>query len=237
MQTHGGLEIFANRLEWEVEACRKEQPYDILPPAGPQAAAAKAQQGNSGDQSRLSVEAEELENRVDVDPYSGSVLTTSTLQPEPFTEPIENVICLPQRTSLLEMMLNFLKKSISDTSLFDSIRHLMEGTLPATLRHIISNPKYYGASLFLLVTDVVTAYVCLASSSLSSLQDSGLTDVMLHSLLVKDVPATKGVLVSLPNIFRVLCLNDRGLHSFVAYKPFEGLFKKGKALLTPWLCA
>ena len=102
--------------------------------------------------------------------------------------------------------------------------------------------------MFLLATDVVTAYVfqvpyythfllCLAKSILlqisllqepsllSSLQDKGLTDVVLQALLVKDVPATREVLASLPNVFSALCLNTRGLEAFVECKPFERLFK------------
>ena len=67
--------------------------------------------------------------------------------------------CLPQRAALLKSMLNFLKKAISDPAFSDSIRHVMEGSLPSSLKHIISNAEYYGPSLFLLATDVVTAYV------------------------------------------------------------------------------
>lgn len=36
-------------------------------------------------------------------------------------------------------------------------------------------------------TDVVTVYVFQEPSLLSSLQDKGLTDVVLHALLIKDV--------------------------------------------------
>ena len=112
----------------------------------------------------------------------------------------------------------------------DSIRHVMDGSLPSSLTHIISNAEYYGPSLFLLATDVVTAYVFQEPSLLSSLQDKGLTDVVLHALLVKDVPATREVLASLPNVFSALCLNNRGLEAFVECKPFERLFK---VLLSP----
>ena len=63
----------------------------------------------------------------------------------------------------------------------------MYGNLPRSLRHIISNAEYYGPSLFLLATDVVTVYVFQEPSLLSSLQESGLTDVVLHALLVKEV--------------------------------------------------
>lgn len=226
LQTHGGLQIFINRLESEVEACRKEQPYEIRPPAPAPTAALNAQQGNAGDQSQQSIDGtEETENEMDVDPNSGSGLSTSIVQPEPLTEPLAGVTCLPQRAALLKSMLNFLKKAIQDTSFSDSIRHVMDGSLPAALKHIISNAEYYGPSLFLLGTDVVTVYVFQEPSLLSSLQDSGLTDVVLHALLVKDVPATREVLGSLPNVFSALCLNTRGLASFVACKPFQRLFK------------
>ena len=44
------------------------------------------------------------------------------------------------------------------------------------------------------------------------------------------VPATREVLGSLPNVFSALCLNSRGLTSFVSFNPFERLFK---VLLSP----
>ena len=46
----------------------------------------------------------------------------------------------------------------------------MDGSLPASLKQIISNAEYYGPSLFLLATDVVTAYVFQEPSLLSPLQ-------------------------------------------------------------------
>ncbi|XP_047736696.1 E3 ubiquitin-protein ligase HUWE1 isoform X2 [Hyalella azteca] len=141
-----------------------------------------------------------------------------------------NLTCLAQRAALLKSMLNFLKKAIQDPAFSDSMRHLMEASLPSSLRHIISNAEYYGPSLFLLATDVVTVYVFGEPSFLSSLQDNGLTNVVLHALLIKDVPATREVLSSLPNVFSALCLNSRGLQAFVACRPFEKLFQ---VLLSP----
>ena len=75
--------------------------------------------------------------------------------------------------------------------------------------------------------DVVTVFVFQEPSLLSSLQDKGLTEVVLNSLLVKDVPTTREVLAALPNVFSALCLNQRGLDAFVEYKPFDKLFKVG----------
>ncbi|MGH0140167.1 UNVERIFIED_CONTAM: hypothetical protein FKN15_070494 [Acipenser sinensis] len=138
--------------------------------------------------------------------------------------PRPGVQCIPQRAALLKSMLNFLKKAIQDPAFSDGIRHVMDGSLPASLKHIISNAEYYGPSLFLLV------FVFQEPSLLSSLQDNGLTDVMLHALLIKDVPATREVLGSLPNVFSALCLNARGLQSFVQCQPFGRLFK---VLLSP----
>lgn len=42
-----------------------------------------------------------------------------------------------------------------------------------------------------LATEVVTVFVFQEPSLLSSLQDNGLTDVMLHALLIKDVRLVK----------------------------------------------
>lgn len=39
------------------------------------------------------------------------------------------------------------------------------------------------------------------------------------------VPATREVLASLPNVFTALCLNSRGLEAFVQCQPFERILK------------
>ena len=217
LQAHGGLQIFINRLESEVDACRKEQPYEIRPPIAAPTGNNTAAQAGVDDQ----IDVPESETEMEVD-ANGAATSVPVVH---LTEPLPGVTCLPQRAALLKSMLNFLKKAIQDSSFSDSIRHVMDGSLPAALKHIISNAEYYGPSLFLLGTDVVTVYVFQEPSLLSSLQDSGLTDVVLHALLVKDVPATREVLGSLPNVFSALCLNTRGLASFSACKPFQRLFK------------
>jgi len=93
---------------------------------------------------------------------------------------LTGVQCIPQRAALLKSMLNFLKKAIQDPAFSDGIRHgikltrfndaivvkyfnlpkvmftafalfiVMDGSLPTSLKHIISNAEYYGPSLFLL---------------------------------------------------------------------------------------
>ncbi|XP_062420507.1 E3 ubiquitin-protein ligase HUWE1 isoform X6 [Pungitius pungitius] len=226
-QSHSGLSIFISRLEHEVDLSRKECPFVIKP---------KIQRPSTA------VESEDMDTDMEMSEVamesSPGPSTSSGSKPEAdlraqtsaANAPRAGMQCIPQRAALLKSMLNFLKKAIQDPAFSDGIRHVMDGSLPTSLKHIISNAEYYGPSLFLLATEVVTVFVFQEPSLLSSLQDNGLTDVMLHALLIKDVPATREVLGSLPNVFSALCLNARGLHSFVQCQPFERLFK---VLLSP----
>ncbi|XP_056645575.1 E3 ubiquitin-protein ligase HUWE1 isoform X1 [Diorhabda sublineata] len=206
-QTHGGLYSFINRLDTEVNFCNKDQLYQIKTNTSEHTF-----EDNTPGTSAVDKEEEPI--LIDLDYVADNAGKT----------------CLPQRAALLKSMLNFLKKAFQDSTFAESIRHLMEGSLPNSLKNIIANAEYYGPSLFLLATDVVTVYVYQEPALLSALQDNGLTDVVLHSLLVKEVPATREVLGSLPNVFSALCLNNRGLESFAKFKPFEKLFN---ILLSP----
>lgn len=216
----------------EVNICRLEQPYQIAVPAATQAPAAPAAASADGETS-MEVEFAATGAAAAVpsaSPSTSAAVVAGPSDPAPPPAGCPELTCLPQRSALLKSQLNFLKKAIQDPSFSESIRHLMEGSLPNTLKHIISNAEYYGASLFLLAIDVVTVYAFQEPSLLSSLQDNGLTDVVLHALIVKEVPATREVLSSLPNVFSALCLNARGLEAFVASQPFERLFR---VLLSP----
>ncbi|XP_071960908.1 E3 ubiquitin-protein ligase HUWE1-like isoform X2 [Antedon mediterranea] len=233
-QTHGGLACFINRLEHEVELCKQDVPHIIYPSI----TTSRAREGSMSPihqpedvametnvASPSSVGSEAMETNQGPS-TSREEAGTSKEQPKPKLR----LQCFAQRAALFKSMLNFLKKAIPDAAFSDSIRHVMDGTLPSSLKHIISNAEYYGPSLFLLACELVIVYVFQEPSLLSSLQDTGLTDVMLNALLIKDVPATKEVLGSLPNIFSALCLNARGLAAFVQCKPFEKLFQ---VLLSP----
>ena len=166
-QTHSGLSCFISRLELEVEHCRKQQPFEIR--VGPQRrdsvaealeeeAKAKAEAGlNPDNKQPMEVDGQDVQLREKEDAEPQPKASTSAEQY--LTAPKPGVTCLPQRAALLKSMLNFLKKAIQDPAFSDSIRHVMDGSLPSSLKHIISNAEYYGPSLFLLATDVVTAYV------------------------------------------------------------------------------
>ena len=151
-QTLRGIQIFVDRLEHEVDACRKDAPLELTatktPPAG----------------------------------------AMETEPPEVPVIPVfqKGVQCMPQRSALLKSILNFLKKTITDQAMAESVRHIMETSLPKSLRHVISNCEYYGASLFLLAMEVIQIYVFQEPSLLSNMQETGLTDVILQALLVKE---------------------------------------------------
>lgn len=232
-QSNYGLITFIKRLNMEVNLCRKEQSYEIKPNID-----IEHDKNVTHIDEAMDTGSQYGDDDIYAASTSGNAMTTSTqslggISNSSKTNDLStstsnlnsNRTCLPQRAALLKSMLNFLKKAIQDIAFSDSIRHIMEATLPESLKHIISNSEYYGPSLFLLATDVVTVYVFQEPSLLSSLQDNGLTDVVLQALLKKDVPATREVLGSLPNVFSALCLNTRGLESFVKYAPFEKLFR------------
>lgn len=225
-QNHGGLESFIRRLDMEVNICRKEQPFEIKPQLDRPSGSGDADVDDA-DEEMVFEESEDSEV-----PMQGNSASGKTNRQESGSVNAADLTktCLPQRAALLKSKLNFLKKAIQDSAFSESIRHVMEGTLPSSLRHIISNAEYYGPSLFLLATDVVTVYVFQEPSLLYSLQDNGLTDVVLQALLRKEVPATREVLGSLPNVFSALCLNARGLAAFTKYSPFDKLFQ---VLLSP----
>ncbi|XP_072599533.1 E3 ubiquitin-protein ligase HUWE1 isoform X15 [Vulpes vulpes] len=235
-QSHSGLSIFIYRLEHEVDLCRKECPFVIKPKIQRPSTTQEGEEMETDmDVADVTMESSpgssvSVEHRLDVELRASSSSSSASINSGSGPGPRPGVQCIPQRAALLKSMLNFLKKAIQDPAFSDGIRHVMDGSLPTSLKHIISNAEYYGPSLFLLATEVVTVFVFQEPSLLSSLQDNGLTDVMLHALLIKDVPATREVLGSLPNVFSALCLNARGLQSFVQCQPFERLFK---VLLSP----
>jgi len=237
-QTHNGLSILVNRLKNEVKSCSKYHgpilPVDSVDEGSDSTVSQQASSSMAVDCNDVSqendqvveVQAASSQGCSDTDMKeagSTSAITTGSIS-------IQKNQCLPQRAALLKSILNFLKKTIPDPAFADHTRSLMDETLQYSLKLIISNAEYYGALLFLLATDVVTVYIFHEPSMLSSLQESGLTGVVLKSLIVKDVPATRENLASLPNTLSALCLNTAGLRAFMACSPFERLFR---ILVTP----
>lgn len=160
----------------EVDEERKEPPPPVAPTPDP--APIEPQPGTSSSVPQYSSEFFERSPKIkeSID-YSGNRWQAAKT----------GKTCLPQRAALIKSILNFLKKAIQDQAFSESMRTVMEGSLPSSLKHVISNSDYYGPSLFLLATDVVTVYIFQEPSLLFTLQDNYLTDVVLQALLVKEV--------------------------------------------------
>lgn len=235
-QTQSGLNIFVERLKAEVMICRKElcdEVDDVEMNQNIDEASSDSHQPMDVDSSPKATNS--ATNSGSIQPEVASVNEQSQLQQQPFAsvrlEPrgtqqsSRDAQIYTQRAALLKSMLNFLKKAVQDSTFSDCIRHLMDGSLPKSLRHIISNANYYGSSLFLLSIELVSAYVFQEPALLSSLQESQLTKDILDAILDKPLPPTREILAALPNTFSALCLNNAGLRAFQARKPFEKIFR------------
>lgn len=71
----------------------------------------------------------------------------------------------------------------------------------------------------------IVNYLILKSCFQTKFISTNYLNLMIIIWLYFQVPATREVLGSLPNVFSALCLNARGLASFTRYSPFERLFR------------
>lgn len=252
-QNQSGLTAIINRLEQEIKKCLPHHGAILSPslPTAPPiqqvgvAMETSENQVAQSDGSSQPNQSEEVpmeteqpyvnsveDNKMEVDEHDAEklLIEVEVAGSSSAVNAVSKNRCLPQRAALIKAVLSFLKKSIPDPSFSESIRNVMDSSLPTSLKHVISNVEYYGPVLFMAAIDVVTVYVFHEPSLLSSLQDNGLTGVMLKALVVKEVPATREVLSSLPSVLSALCLNTRGLQAFMSCKPFDKLFR---VLLSP----
>lgn len=228
-QAQSGLNIFVERLENEVKVCRKELCDDNADVEMNQ----NMDETSSDSQQPMDVDSPKTPTNLGNSEMSNEESQSSSAPAQSAASQHLRVIpsvpkdiqCYTQRAALLKSMLNFLKKAIQDSTFSDCIRHLMDGSLPKSLRHIISNASYYGSSLFLLSIELVSTYVFQEPALLSSLQESQLTKDILDAILDKPLPPTREILAALPNTFSALCLNNAGLQAFQARKPFEKIFR------------
>ncbi|NXM69440.1 HUWE1 ligase, partial [Serilophus lunatus] len=228
-QAHSGLSIFIYRLEHEVDLCRRECPFVIkpkvqrrAPPRPPRPCPAPAPAPAPPPPPHAAVG----------DPPGGlwgghgwCPRDTTGVSPPSLCPPGGQ--CIPQRAALLKSMLNWGVTAPPDPPFWVCPPPVMDGSLPTSLKHIISNAEYYGPSLFLLAVLCLwpcprCALTCGPDPSSGPSHSSAPSPALSLSL-----PCP---LSSLPNVFSALCLNARGLQSFVQCQPFERLFK---VLLSP----
>ncbi|XP_003380634.1 putative HECT-domain protein [Trichinella spiralis] len=102
-----------------------------------------------------------------------------------------------QSAALIKSLLSFMKKIIQDPQFSESVRHTMS---------------------------CVASFILQEPSQLSQLQERGLTTEILEALFRNEIPTSREIVSSLPNIFSALCLNERGVSQFLSYSPFKTLF-------------
>ena len=196
----GGIEVFIERLALEIDLCKKEQEFELTP--------------------RNSEFVSET-----INPRSTPTFSKTKRQILEITGATnQNPICMPQRAALLKSILNFLKKCIDDNSNSHG-ENIMVTSLPKSLRHIISNCEYYGSSLYMLSLNLIQSYIQRDPSDLSCVQETGITDVIIQSIVVKDPPISKETVTNLPLTFMNICMNESGMKHFLTYEPFKKFFK------------
>ncbi|CAF4269438.1 unnamed protein product, partial [Rotaria sp. Silwood2] len=151
--------------------------------------------------------------------------TSTTIDIQSPISSISQSKCYHQRIASLKSILNYFKKSFTEPEMFKITHNIMNDSLLNSFKHIISNVQYYGSSLFHLTIHIIISFICQNPLKLSLLQNNGLADILMYVLLKKDLPISKDIIESLPNIFSGLCLNKHGLDNFIKFKPFDKLFE------------
>lgn len=203
--------MIQQRFQREVEICRKVYPQEI--------AAQHSEKSQSASDSAnlvedVAMQTEEV-SAPDV-PKAPDNLSSSNDQPANK--------CHPLRSTVIRGLLSFLRKATQYPSLSETIRPMMSSTefIQAT-KHLISNPDFYGSTIFAYSIDMVSLYVHHEPSLLTTLQENGLAGIMLKSLFdpERKLPVNKEFSNAMSNVLTALCLNSRGLTEFVEAKPFD----------------
>ncbi|KAI6651638.1 E3 ubiquitin-protein ligase HUWE1-like [Oopsacas minuta] len=180
-------DMLFERLEMEMKICRRDAPYE-LPAVNPKDPEVKGDNSPDKDGDNKSTESKDI---VKVEPMDleepQCTVTPEQLQQHLLEMRQSNLQCLPQRSALIKSLLNFFKKAASDLFFPETLRNLCESPLLPHLKHIISNVEYYGPTLYLPATEIVTNHILNEPSHLTPLQMTGLPGVVLNSLLFKPV--------------------------------------------------
>uniref|UniRef100_A0A1I8F288 UBA domain-containing protein n=1 Tax=Macrostomum lignano TaxID=282301 RepID=A0A1I8F288_9PLAT len=112
--------------------------------------------------------------------------------------------CL-QKLGLLKRLLHLLKRLVTEPDFADSVRRTVDsGQLLRLVRCLLDCAPALRA---FAGADLLAAYIQHEPSSLSAMQESGITDQVLDSL---KVPQHRDLLLNLPPILAALSLNQRG---------------------------
>ncbi|KRX45470.1 E3 ubiquitin-protein ligase HUWE1 [Trichinella murrelli] len=201
-QNLNGIQTFIHRLSDEIDHCRRALGHPL----------------SSSDDSSIHAPGTSSSNVLQ---QSNDALKG---KPLPFAISSDAQTLSFQSAALIKSLLSFMKKIIQDPQFSESVRHIMDSNFSNCLSHIIQNSLFYGPSLFLLAMSCVASFILQEPSQLSQLQERGLTTEILEALFRNEIPTSREIVSSLPNIFSALCLNERGVSQFLSYSPFKTLF-------------
>lgn len=218
LQSYNGLTVLQLRFQHEVEICRKSHKCESVLENQEKSEFKTEQQATKSSTNLAEDVAMQTEEVCTPEVIKNLDNQTSSLTPQ------SELKCYPPRSTVIRGLLSFLRKATQYPSLSETIRPMMSSPeFIQAVKHLISNPDYYGSTVFAYSIDMVSLFVHHEPSLLTTLQENGLASVILKSLFdpERKLPVNKDFSSAMSNVLTALCLNSRGLAEFVEAKPFE----------------
>jgi E3 ubiquitin-protein ligase HUWE1 len=124
------------------------------------------------------------------------------------------------RTLLLRSLIKLILHLQQTNSSSDSMRRLIDSSLPATLKTIFNDSRLFsvGLGVFGLAVNIMSTFVHIEPTSLSILQEQGVVAAFLEASKLERAPSLE-VVSAFPSAFGAVCLNPSGLKAFVESNP------------------
>ena len=149
--------------------------------------------------------------------------TFATTSSTPVATSFTRSTCSQERKSFLKVTLRLLVSASREPTFATTTRTLAENsTLLSSLEIIFRSPEYFGTTLWDQAAKWVIEFCNNEPALLPVVQDAGIPDAV-YSVLANGIPASMEVLVDLPALLSCLCLNARGLKSFIAAHPLDSI--------------
>lgn len=116
--------------------------------------------------------------------------------------------------TLVKNALRFLTCMMNSGDTADSLRNLIESSIPHTIMKVMEHHHIFGPRVFSLAINVVTTFIHNEPTSLSVLQEIKLPQTFLKTFESYDQPNSEVLMASVDS-FGAICLNDMGLDMFI----------------------
>ena len=204
----GLMEMFAKRMHAELALCEHE-----------------ARLNRVGDCHRSNVQAMRSLVLDVVSRVAGPARDQEPMETSASSSLPDSRFCSQERKSLLKVTLRLLLNASHEPIFGTSMRSLVEGgVFLDTLETLLRGPEYFGTTLWGQASKWITDFCNNEPAMLPLLQDAGI-DRAIFDILSAGVPPSSEILSELPGLLSALCLNARGLQTFVAAKPLNVLLQ------------